>query len=105
MQPGSLGVGDVPYLDAGEVALNDVGSAERQVGIDELEVAWRAPVDEVRGGRRRRDEVDVPGGLGGIHPAGAEAHPRVGAGRRRGEMALGWGARRDEQRYDREQRV
>src|SRR2546425_5817813 len=45
VQPGTLGVGDVPHLHAGEVALNDVGPAERQVGVDVIEIARGAPVD------------------------------------------------------------
>src|SRR5206468_10545764 len=92
VQPRPLGVGDVPYLDAGEVALNDVGPDEREVGVDELKIP-RGPWEEVRGGRRGRDQADVPGGLGRIHPPGAEPDARVGARRRRGHVDLRRGTR------------
>src|SRR3989442_12066205 len=78
------GLGDVPHLEPVKVALDDVMAREREVGVHVAEIA------EVRGIRedgrlgRGRDELEIPGGGGGVQPPGAEADARVGARRRGG---------------------
>ena len=76
-EPRMDGIRDVPDLEAAEVPLDDVMTAECQVRVHVVEIAWLRR-DEVFGWRARRDQPQVPRGLGGIHPTGAQSHPRIG---------------------------
>ncbi len=79
-------VRDVPDLHTVEVALNDVVTAERHVGVDEAEIAGRVAIDELGRRRRRRDESHVPVRCPGIEPPRAQPDPWIlaGCGRRVG---------------------
>src|SRR5438552_15831286 len=71
------GVGHVPDREPLEVALNDVMPCECQVRVHVVEVARRCG-NELWGRPARRDQAQVPCGLGGIPQAGAEADARIG---------------------------
>src|SRR5712664_2114951 len=83
VEPRNLGIRDVPDLEAVEVSLNDVVAADRQIGIDVLEIARRVAIDELGRWRRRRNESHVPGRLARVEPAGLQPDARIGTARRR----------------------
>ena len=88
-------VGDVVDVEAVEASGEGVVAVERQVGVEEAEVARIGRVEETGGAVLVPEQLHVAAGRLGVEPAGAEADPRIALRQHRGRPQACDQGRRD----------